>query len=60
MWEYHIETVKGQYFKVIEDRLNELGSEGWEIMACNLKKPEKFGTDWELFIITKRKINEEN
>lgn len=53
MWKYHIEFIEGKHFKNIEEKLNELGSKGWEAIYCDLTKPEKFGDSWKLDVILK-------
>ena len=44
-WEYHVEDVAGEEYQDIKVRLNELGSEGWELV-CTTETEESVCTLW--------------
>lgn len=59
MWEYkrmeYSLTMSGEIDKVLNDN----GSNNWEIIYYDEKKPKKFGDDIELIIVCKRLIKKE-
>jgi len=56
MWEY--KRVNVEFLKTIEinEYLNKLGSDNWEIIHYNEDKPDKFGSFYKITLILKRKI----
>jgi hypothetical protein len=54
MWEYNRFEIKHKSVTELINELNKLGTENWEIIHYEEKKPEKFGDNWITLVLTKR------
>ena len=54
-WKYYIEEIKfGQPIKILEEQLNDLGSDGWEVVAAfPSPTPDAHG---HVFVLLKKPI----
>lgn len=53
-WQYKFEVIKTAKKNMLIQKLNELGSEGWEIVHYNENPPIKFGEEIIYNILLKR------
>ncbi|MFW6247331.1 MAG: DUF4177 domain-containing protein [bacterium] len=53
-WEYKNIELKTPEKNLLTEQLNELGSQGWEVVNMNETQPPKFGGDWKFSILLKR------
>lgn len=60
MWEYNKITIYYKIEKELVKKMNELGSDNWEIISIVENKPEKFGKECECIILMKRKKVDNN
>ena len=53
-WEY--KTIESKYNNknLLTEELNELGSQGWEVVNYNETPPAKFSGDWKFSVLLKR------
>ena len=54
MWEYKRINIKFVVYRELVDELNENGSDGWEVIFYEEKKPEKFGDKYNAKILFKK------
>ena len=54
MWMYKRINSEFRLISDIEDKLNELGSEGWEVIYYHEERPKKFGDLYKSFILLKK------
>ena len=53
-WEYKTLDKKVANKDVLTEELNELGSQGWEVVNINETEPAKFGGIWKFSVLLKR------
>ena len=53
-WEYKNIDIKSDKKEFITEQLNELGSQGWEVVNYNETPPIKFGGEWKFNVLLKR------
>ena len=58
MWTYKRINREFRIISDIEDKLNELGSEGWEVIYYYEERPKKFGDSYKSFILLKKNIRQ--
>lgn len=54
MWEYERFEIKDNSTTGVVDKLNLIGADGWDIIYYEENKPQKFGDNWIIIILTKR------
>jgi len=57
-WEYDRKKIESDKIQDILDELNILGTNGWEIIWYEEKKPEKFGGNYECIVLFKKRKHE--
>ena len=60
MWEYNRLDLSLHLIKDINEELNKLGEQDWEIVYYREDKPEKFGAPYKIKILLKRRKNGNN
>lgn len=58
MWEYQRINREFRLISDIEDKLNELGRDGWEVTYYFEERPKKFGDPHKSFILLKKPIRQ--
>jgi len=53
-WEYKSIDLKTTDKNILTEQLNELGSEGWEVVHYGETQPPKFGGEWKFNVLLKR------
>lgn len=53
-WEYKTIETKHTNKNLLTEELNELGSQGWEVVNYNETPPAKFGGEWKFNALLKR------
>jgi predicted type IV restriction endonuclease len=53
-WEYKSIETKTPVKQILIEELNQLGSEGWDVVNYNEIAPDKFGGDWKFNVLLKR------
>ena len=54
MWEYQRQNYVFKLLSELEEKLNQEGSKGWEVIFYQEQKPEKFGDDFKSTVLYKR------
>ena len=54
MWEYKRINFEFNITSEIENKLNELGSDGWETIYYQEERPKNFGDSYKSFVLLKK------
>lgn len=60
MWEYKRLEFRFHMFKELDEELNKIGEQDWEITYYHEEKPEKFGCKYKAILLLKRRKNGDN
>lgn len=53
-WQYKTINKKHRNKNLLTEELNELGSQGWEVVHYNETPPDYFGGEWNFSVLLKR------